>query len=44
VTPLPVLSDHRFVALTTFRRSGAPVSTPVSVGRDGESLVVLTPA
>jgi PPOX class probable F420-dependent enzyme len=37
------LADHRFVSLTTFRRSGAPVSTPVWVGRDGESLVVVTP-
>jgi uncharacterized protein len=44
VNPLLSLADHRFVSLTTFRRSGAPVSTPVWVGRDGESLVVLTPA
>jgi PPOX class probable F420-dependent enzyme len=44
VTPLLALADHRFVSLTTFRRSGAPVSTPVWVGRDGETLVVLTPA
>lgn len=38
------LADSRFVSLTTFRRSGAPVSAPVWAGRDGESLVVLTPA
>ncbi len=44
VTPLLALADHRFVSLTTFRRSGAPVSTPVWVGRDGDALVVLTPA
>jgi uncharacterized protein len=44
VNPLLSLADHRFVSLTTFRRSGAPVATPVWVGRDGESLVVLTPA
>ena len=44
MTPLLALADSRFVSLTTFRRSGAPVSTPVWVGRDGESLVVLTPA
>jgi len=43
VTLLP-LADSRFVSLTTFRRSGEPVSTPVWVGRDGSSLVVLTPA
>jgi PPOX class probable F420-dependent enzyme len=44
VTPLLALADQRFLSLTTFRRSGAPVSTPVWVGRDGDSLVVLTPA
>jgi PPOX class probable F420-dependent enzyme len=44
VTPLLSLADARFVSLTTFRRSGEPVSTPVWVGRDGEGLVVLTPA
>ena len=43
MNPLLSLADHRFVSLTTFRRSGAPVSTPVWVGRDGGSLVVLTP-
>ena len=43
MTPLLALAEHRFVSLTTFRRSGAPVSTPVWVARDGESLVVLTP-
>ena len=44
MTPLLALADSRFVSLTTFRRSGAPVSTPVWVGRDGDFLVVLTPA
>jgi uncharacterized protein len=44
VTSLLRLADARFVSLTTFRRSGEPVSTPVWVGRDGEALVVLTPA
>ena len=44
MTPLLPLADARFVSLTTFRRSGEPVSTPVWVGRDGEALVVLTPA
>ena len=44
MTSLLPLADARFVSLTTFRRSGEPVSTPVWVGRDGESLVVLTPA
>ena len=44
MTALLALADRRFVSLTTFRRSGAPVSTPVWVGRHGEGLVVLTPA
>jgi len=44
VTSLLPLADARFVSLTTFRRSGEPVSTPVWVGRDGAALVVLTPA
>lgn len=42
--PLLRLADERFVSLTTFRRSGQPVSTPVWVGRDGDALVVLTPS
>ena len=44
MTSLLPLADARFVSLTTFRRSGERVSTPVWVGRDGASLVVLTPA
>jgi uncharacterized protein len=44
VTSLLPLADARFVSLTTFRRSGEPVSTPVWVGRDGAALVVLTPS
>ena len=44
MTPLLPLADARFVSLTTFRRSGEPVSTPVWIGRDGGALVVLTPA
>jgi PPOX class probable F420-dependent enzyme len=43
VDPLLTLADARFVLLTTFRRSGQRVSTPVWVGRDGKALVVLTP-
>lgn len=37
------LGDERFVSLTTFRRSGERVSTPVWIGRDGDALVVTTP-
>ena len=40
---LLVLGDSRFVSLTTFRRSGEPVSTPVWIARDGDALVVTTP-
>lgn len=38
------LGDESFVSLTTFRRTGEPVSTPVWIGRDGDALVVTTPA
>jgi PPOX class probable F420-dependent enzyme len=38
------LAREEFVSLTTFRRSGAPVSTPVWVAPDGDALVVTTPA
>ena len=38
------LGEEKFVALTTFRRSGVPVPTPVWVARDGDALVVTTPA
>ena len=38
------LADERFVSLTTFRRSGEAVSTPVWIAADGDHLVVYTPA
>jgi PPOX class probable F420-dependent enzyme len=41
VTPLPVST---YVSLTTFRRTGVPVSTPVWAAPDGETLVVWTRA
>jgi PPOX class probable F420-dependent enzyme len=37
------LADEKFVSLTTFRRNGIGVPTPVWVGRDGDALVVTTP-
>lgn len=40
---LAALGDERFVSLTTFRRSGERVSTPVWIARDGDALVVTTP-
>ena len=42
-TDLLALGDERFVSLTTFRRSGEAVPTPVWVVRDGDALLVTTP-
>jgi PPOX class probable F420-dependent enzyme len=38
------LGDERFISLTTFRKTGDAVSTPVWIARDGDDLVVTTPA
>ncbi|MBC7402397.1 MAG: PPOX class F420-dependent oxidoreductase [Microbacteriaceae bacterium] len=38
------MGDERFISLTTFRKTGDAVSTPVWVARDGDDLVVTTPA
>ena len=38
------LGDEQFVQLTTFKRSGAPVRTPVWVVPDGDRLLVTTPS
>ncbi|MGG5257201.1 PPOX class F420-dependent oxidoreductase [Phycicoccus avicenniae] len=41
---LRAIGDEQFVELTTFRRNGTPVATPVWVARGaGDSLVVTTP-
>jgi PPOX class probable F420-dependent enzyme len=37
------LADERFVSLTTFRKTGEEVSTPVWIARDGHDLLVTTP-
>jgi PPOX class probable F420-dependent enzyme len=37
------MSAERFVSLTTFRRTGAAVSTPVWITPDGDALLVTTP-
>ena len=46
MSPLPdnldVVDANRYVSLTTFRRTGAAVSSPVWVARDGGELVVIT--
>ncbi|WP_313676954.1 PPOX class F420-dependent oxidoreductase [Mycolicibacterium sp.] len=46
MTPDPVetLARQRFVALTTFKRNGDGVLTPMWIGRDGTHLFVWTPA
>lgn len=41
MAPLP---HSTYVSLTTFRRTGAPVATPVWAAPDGDSLVVWTRA
>ena len=43
MSDLDQLADERFVSLTTYRRNGAGVATPVWVARDGDALIVLTP-
>lgn len=42
--PEPNLAAERFVSLTTFRKSGEPVPTPVWIGADGPDFVITTPA
>ena len=43
MSELSRLADEPFVSLTTFRRNGEGVATPVWVARDGDALIVLTP-
>jgi len=38
------LGDENFVSLTTFRKSGVGVSTPVWIAREGDTLIVTTPS
>lgn len=42
--PLDDLGDSRYVRLTTFRKSGEGVPTPVWITRRGDRLVVVTEA
>jgi PPOX class probable F420-dependent enzyme len=37
------LGDEPFLSLTTFRKSGERVSTPMWVARDGDALIMFTP-
>jgi PPOX class probable F420-dependent enzyme len=43
MSELSRLGNEPFVSLTTFRRNGEGVATPVWVARDGDALIVLTP-
>ena len=43
MSELGQLGNEPFVSLTTFRRNGEGVPTPVWVARDGDALIVLTP-
>lgn len=43
MTTLLDLASARFVSLTTFRKTGIGVATPVWIARDGDELVVTTP-
>ena len=37
------LAESRYLSLTTFRKDGTPVATPVWLARRGRDLVVVTP-
>ena len=41
---LSALDGEKFVSLTTFKKDGAAVATPMWIGRDGDHLFVWTPA
>ena len=38
------LADEKFVSLTTYKKDGAGVATPMWIGRDGDQLFFWTPA
>lgn len=38
------LTSERYIRLTTFRRDGTPVPTPVWLAQDGDAVVVITGA
>ena len=41
-TPFDSLKGENFIRLTTFRKNGTPVPTPVWFARDGDRLIVTT--
>lgn len=42
-SPFLAMGDKAFVSLTTFRKRGKGVPTPVWIARDGDTLLVTTP-
>jgi PPOX class probable F420-dependent enzyme len=42
VSALDILGQSKYIRLTTFRRDGTPVPTPVWQVRDGDRLLVIT--
>jgi len=38
----PAIHSQKYISLTTFRKSGAKVATPVWFGEDGDKLYVMT--
>lgn len=42
--PIDSLASGKYLSLTTFRRDGSPVATPVWLVRDGDALRVITQA
>ncbi|MBZ0282796.1 MAG: PPOX class F420-dependent oxidoreductase [Anaerolineae bacterium] len=40
--PFAVLNGHQYMSLTTFRKNGQPVSTPVWFAQEGDKLYVLS--
>ena len=42
MTPIENLAEAKYLSLTTFRKDGTPVATPVWLVRDGDHLYVLT--
>jgi len=37
------LGDAAFVSLTTFRKNGERISSPLWIARDGDALIIITP-
>ncbi|MDJ0362190.1 PPOX class F420-dependent oxidoreductase [Rhodococcus sp. H29-C3] len=43
MTTFTSIADGKFVSLTTFKKDGTPVATPLWGARDGDRLLVWTP-